>query len=154
MISIASTILQTGDSLNLSSNQLLVAGTTSYNQHAYRNSESYADNQWSQAKVTVNPLDIEVGGPTVRAQSNGGEWNGYIASIADNATISVWVAYGSPNSWEQVGTSFTGLTLTANDSIKISINGNIVTVYENGVSLGTKTDTNNRVSSGGTAGID
>ena len=148
-----STILQAGDSLNLTDNQILVAGTTSYNQYAYRNSESYADNQWSQAKVKVNPLDVEVGGPTVRARSNGGDWNGYIASIMDNATIIVWVAYGNPLDWEQVGTSITGLTLTANDSIKISINGNVINVYENGVLIGTKTDTNNRVPSGGTAGI-
>jgi len=71
----------------------------------------------------------------------------------DNATIIVWVAYGNPLDWEQVGTSITGLTLTANDSIKISINGNVINVYENGVLIGTKTDTNNRVPSGGTAGI-
>ena len=146
------TINYGGGEVDLISNQI-VSSATSYNQHAFRNSESYTDNQWSSIVNKATSWASDVGGPTLRNRDNGGQWNGYIADVQTVASDNVdfWVKYGT--TWEQVGT-WTGLTLATNDNVMLKVSGNVFTLYINGVSKGTKTDTNNRIPSGGTPGFD
>ena len=76
---------------------------------------------------------------------------GYILTLL-NSSAAIWVRYGTSGTWQQVGTDFNG-TFAAGDVCKLAISGNILTVYRNRVSLGTRTDTNNRVPSGGSPGM-
>ena len=69
----------------------------------------------------------------------------------NSTTAAIWVRY-STGIWQQVGTNFTG-TFASGDVYRLAINGNVLTVSKNGVSLGTRTDANNRVPSGGAAGV-
>jgi hypothetical protein len=145
-----------GGGVNLENNHVTVDNGTGndHNQYAFRNSESYLDNQWSRGKMVHNPATIvDAGGPAVRMQYNGTGQNGYIVSFDNTDTGSVWAMYADPVTWEQVGTNYTGLTLSANDNITLSITGNVLTLKVNDVSKGNKTDTNNRVPSGGTPGF-
>jgi hypothetical protein len=138
-------------SLELYNNQLRSTDTNPYNVWARRISEPYNANHYSQIKLTSTP-SAEVGGPAVRVQLNGSEINGYIFTVLNSTTAVVAVRYGSSGTWQQVGSNFTG-TFASGDVYKLAISGNVLTAYRNGVSLGTRTDTNNRIPSGGAAGL-
>ena len=139
-------------SLELYNNQVRSTDTNPYNVWARRTSEPYSANHYSQIKLTSAPSG-EVGGPAVRVQLNGSEINGYIFTVFNSTTAAIWVRYSSvPDTWQQVGTNFTG-TFASGDVFKLAINGNVLTAYRNSVSLGTRTDTNNRIPSGGSAGM-
>ena len=139
-------------SLELYNNQLRSTDTNPYNVWARRPYEPYSADHYSQMKLTSSPSK-EVGGPAVRVQLNGPEINGYIFTVVNSTTAAIWVRYSSvPDTWQQVGTNFTG-TFASGDVYKLAIKGNVLTVYRNGVSLGARTDTNNRIPSGGSAGM-
>ena len=131
-------------------NQLRSTDTNRYNVWARRTSEPYSSNHYSQIKLTSIPTG-EVGGPAVRVQLNGSEINGYIFTVLNSTTAAIWVRY-STGIWQQVGTNFTG-TFASGDVYRLAINGNVLTVNRNGVTLGTRTDANNRVPTGGAAGV-
>ena len=138
--------------MELYNNQVRSTDTNPYNVWARRTSEPYSANHYSQIKLTSAPSG-EVGGPAVRVQLNGSEINGYIFTVLNSTTAAIWVRYSSvPDTWQQVGTNFTG-TFASGDVYKLEIKGNVLTVYRNGVSLGTRTDTSNRIPSGGAAGV-
>ena len=138
--------------MELYNNQVRSTDTNPYNVWARRTSEPYSANHYSQIKLTSAPSG-EVGGPAVRVQLNGSEINGYIFTVLNSTTAAIWVRYSSvPDTWQQVGTNFTG-TFASGDVYKLEIKGNVLTVYRNGVSLGTRTDTSNRIPSGGAAGM-
>jgi hypothetical protein len=145
------TMNNTGE-VDLISNQV-ISSASAFNQHAFRNSESYTDNQWSSIVNKATSWASDIGGPTVRNRDNGGAWNGYLADVQTVASdnVELWVKYSS--TWELVGT-WTGLTLATNDNVLLKVAGNVFTLYINGSSKGTKTDTNNRIPSGGTPGFD
>ncbi len=136
--------------LELYNNQLRSTDRNPYNVWGRRPYESYSTNHYSQIKLTSIPTG-EVGGPAVRVQMNGSQVNGYIFTVINSTTAAIWVKY-STGIWQQVGTNFTG-TFASGDVYKLAINGNVLTVNKNGVSLGTRTDVNNRVPSGGAAGV-
>jgi peptidoglycan/xylan/chitin deacetylase (PgdA/CDA1 family) len=138
-------------SLELYNNQLRSTDANPYNVWARRTSEPYSSNHYSQIKLTSIP-SREVGGPAVRVQLNGSTINGYIFTVGNSTTAAIWVRYGTSGTWQQVGTNFTG-TFASGDVYKLAINGNVLTAYRNGVSLGTRTDGNNRVPSGGAPGV-
>ena len=138
-------------SLDLYGNQLRSTDTNPYNVWARRISEPYNANHYSQMKLTSTP-SREVGGPAVRVQLNGSEINGYILDVVNSTTAAIWVRYGTSGTWQQVGANFTG-TFASGDVYKLAISGNVLTVYRNGVSLGTRTDANNRIPSGGAPGM-
>jgi peptidoglycan/xylan/chitin deacetylase (PgdA/CDA1 family) len=137
--------------LELYGNQVRSTDTNPYNVWSRRTSEPYGANHYSQMKLTSTP-SREVGGPAVRVQLNGSEINGYIFTVLNSTTAAIWVRYGASGTWQQVGTNFTG-TFASGDVYKLAISGNVLTAYRNGVSLGTRTDGNNRVPSGGSAGM-
>ena len=137
--------------LELYTNQLRSTDRNPYNVWSRRPNESYSSDHYSQIKLTSTPTG-EVGGPAVRTQLNGSEINGYIFTVANSTTAAIWVRYGTGGLWQQVGTNFTG-TFASGDVYRLAINGNVLTVSKNGVSLGTRTDANNRVPSGGVAGV-
>jgi hypothetical protein len=137
--------------LELYNNQVRSTDTNPYNVWARRSNELYSTNQYSQVKLTSSPSG-EVGGPAVRLQSNGSVVNGYLFTVLNSTTAQIWVRYGTSGTDQQVGTNFTG-TFASGDVYKLAISGNVLTVYKNGVSLGTRTDGNNRVPSGGSAGM-
>ena len=137
--------------LELYGNQVRSTDTNPYNVWARRTSEPYSASHYSQMKLTSTP-SREVGGPAVRVQVNGSEINGYIFTVMNSTTAAIWVRYGASGTWQQVGSNFTG-TFASGDVYKLAINGNVLTAYRNGVSLGTRTDSNNRVPSGGGAGM-
>ena len=136
--------------LELYNNQLRSTDRNPYNVWGRRPNEPYSTNHYSQIKLTSIPTG-EIGGPAVRVKMNGSEINGYILTVLNPTTAAIWVRY-STGIWQQVGTNFTG-TFTSGDVYKLAINGNVLTVSRNGVSLGTRTDANNRVPSGGAAGV-
>jgi hypothetical protein len=118
----------------------------------YRNTGTYSDDQYSQFKLTSS-LSASVGGPAVRVRPNAdGSANGYYLNIDNSTTAHFWVAYGSSELGEQVGTSFSG-SFVSGDTFKITVVGNILTVYQNGNVVAIRTDTNNRLLYGGRPGI-
>jgi hypothetical protein len=135
----------------LYNNQVRSTDTNPHNVWVRRISEPYSANHYSQIKLTSTP-SREVGGPAVRVQLNGSAINGYIFTILNSTTAAIWVRYGPSETWQQVGTNFTG-TFSSGNVYKLAISGNVLTAYRNGVSLGTRTDGNNRVPSGGAAGV-
>ena len=137
--------------LELYNNQVRSTDTNPYNVWARRPYEPYGTNHYSQMKLTSIP-STEVGGPAVRLQSNGSVINGYFFTVLNSTTAVIAVRYGSSGTDQQVGANFTG-TFASGDVYKLAINGNVLTAYKNGVSLGTRTDGNNRVPSGGSAGM-
>ena len=137
--------------LELYNNQVRSTDTNPYNVWARRPYEPYGTNHYSQMKLTSIP-STEVGGPAVRLQSNGSVINGYFFTVLNSTTAVIAVRYGSSGTDQQVGANFTG-TFASGDVYKLAINGNVLTAYKNGVSLSTRTDGNNRVPSGGSAGM-
>jgi hypothetical protein len=137
--------------LNLTGNQI-AASSASGDKHGWRNSETYTDNQYSQAKLTSAIGSDDLGGPSVRNRWNGAYYNGYHVTIADNVTAGIYVNYDQTDNAEQVGSDISG-TFAQNDTIKLGIAGNVLTLYRNGSSVASRTDSNNRIQSGGTAGV-
>lgn len=139
-----------GDSyISLSNNAVVRVG--SYNAYAFRNSELYKANHYSQIKLSSVVGATGVGGPTVRSQMNGSDWNGYFAAV-NNSGIQIYAVYGSPSSASVVGSIISG-TFSQNDIIGLNITSNILSVYKNGNLLATRTDTNNRISTSGSPGL-
>jgi hypothetical protein len=108
---------------------------------AYFNAAHWGANQYSQ--VTLDNLSTWAG-PAVRVSNAG-----YYMVLA-NAT-SYYVRFRTAvNGYEQ----FTDLaanvpnTFSSGDAVKLWVTGNVLKVYQNGVLIGTYTDTNNFLTSG------
>ncbi|MCL5884659.1 MAG: Ig domain-containing protein [Deltaproteobacteria bacterium] len=140
-----------GTRVNLSSNRVVSSAATN-NAYSHRNSESYTGNQYSQAKLVSSVSAAEVGGPAVRSSLNGSAWNGYFATLYNSSTAGIYVVYGSGWTYEQVGADCPG-SFAQTDTFKLGISGNVLTLYRNGNSVCSRTDSNNRISSGGAPGI-
>jgi hypothetical protein len=140
-----------GSRVNLSGNRVVSSAATN-NAYSHRNSESYAGNQYSQAKLVSSVSTAEVGGPAVRSSLNGSAWNGYFATLYNSSTAGIFVVYGSGWTYEQIGADCPG-SFAQTDTFKLGISGNVLTLYRNGTPVCSRTDSNNRISSGGVPGI-
>lgn len=97
---------------------------------------SFSDDQWAQVTLTKSNESCR-SGPCVRMSSTSG--NGYcvVASSASaDTTLAVITAGSFASSLESCGY----LTFAINDVIKLSVTGTSFTIYKNGDSVGTCTD--------------
>lgn len=144
-----------GSLINLSGNQV-VSNNYTWTAFAFRNSETYLANQYSQVKIASAVGANYVGGPTVRSSCDATKaawWNGYTASVASSSVIQIYANYGTGMTAEQIGTDIAG-TFAQGDIIGLGIMGSVLCVYQNGALLATRTDTNNRITSGGAPGFE
>jgi mannan endo-1,4-beta-mannosidase len=145
-------VQDSANDINLVDNQVLSTETI-LNAYAWR-TETYNSNQYSKIKIKNSSWSVELGGPIVRFRQSGSVLIGYLATVIDSSTIEVYALYGTTvQQYEQLGTSITGLTLAQNDIIGLSVDGNVLTLTQNGNVIGTRTDTNNRVPSSGAPGF-
>ena len=108
---------------------------------AYWNANSFNPDQYSQLRLAAFRANV---GPAVRIQTGGVSRNGYFAKIDSVNQISLMSNVNGSAS--VIPPSYTGLLLQANDVIKLQITGNTLELFINGVSQGTRT--NSQFSSG------
>ncbi|MEW6721532.1 MAG: polysaccharide deacetylase family protein [Thermodesulfobacteriota bacterium] len=138
--------------LELYNQQLRSTDINSWNVYGWRTADTYASNHFSQIRSTSYPTG-EIGGPAVRMQWNGSQLNGYLFSVLSPTEAAIFARYGRNTvGWEQIGAIYTG-TFASGDVYKLDISGDVLTAYRNGISLGSRTDANKRVPSGGMPGV-
>jgi hypothetical protein len=143
-----------GSLVNLVSNAVISADGL-WNAYAYR-TEAYDANQRSKVKIASTVGAVSFGGPTVRSTDDASHntwWNGYRATVLSTTGVRVTVIYGGASAiQETIGADFTG-TFAQTDEIELSIVGSDLSVTQNGSPLGSRTDSNNRIPSGGAPGF-
>lgn len=137
--------LISGGNITLTSNA--ISGSGAQNQWAYRNAESYSNDQYCQMKYGTTVGAGDYGSIMVRAGANR---NGYSFYIYDSGVHGVWyVTYGGTPTWEQIGTEVTiSPALQTGDTEYMSISGYDLTFKINGTTVSTVTDPNSRLSTG------
>jgi hypothetical protein len=133
-----------GGNITLTSNQVSCTGV--YNAFAYRNTGTFANNQYSQIKFTATPSSSEVGGPAVRCSAGTNGAYAYIFTVYNSTTGGFYCHYTGDN-WVQIG-SDVSISVTTGDVLKLTVSGSVLTIYQNGTQRGTATDANNRIASG------
>lgn len=139
--------------IELYDNQVQQDNTSwTYNSWAYRDSETYPTNHYSQATLKSTPTANGAGGPCVRMQMVTGTYlGGYCANIVGTTTMGVYATI-SEEAVQQIGTNITA-AFADGDIIKLSVSGSVLTVFRNGTQIGQVTDSTGYFTSGGVAGI-
>jgi hypothetical protein len=117
---------------------------------AYRNSGTYANDQYAEVTVvdgTGMTADVNVGvGPSVR---NSGEWNGYFLTVtADAIRINKFVEGVGPT----LDLDTAAITLAVGDRIRIEVEGTTIRGYQNDVLKVEVTDSSHASGRPGVAG--
>ncbi len=115
--------VNTNDATASTSNGLAIVTTPSY--------ASYA-NQSATITLTSSTSNVAV---VLRYDTSG---NGYVCYLNDPTTIRVYRVTAAAGT--QLGADFTITTVSASDTIGMGISGSTLTVYRNGASQGTRTD--------------
>jgi hypothetical protein len=120
--------------MQIISNGLFATVDNSFN-CAYWNANAFTGNQYSQVRVGFAEPSK---GPAVRIQTGAVQQNFYYAKI-DN-TVSISIKKNVNGSFSTIGASFTVPALQSTDIIKLSAVGTTLELFVNGVSQGTRTD--------------
>jgi hypothetical protein len=150
------TLYLDGGNIKLQSNAVWgndATGSSGVNQFAYRNVGTYGNGQYSQIKFTAS-ITSEIGGISVRNQINGSVLNCYFVSIVNSSHAEVWCHYGTSwgTGWEQIGSNIS-IVVASGDVIKLNVSGSVLSLYQNGSLIGSVTDSNNRITTGGRPGF-
>ena len=110
---------------------------------AYWNANPFNDDQYSEVRIaSFGPFM----GPAVRIQTGGTLRNGYFVVI-DNTT-QIRILNNVDNNASLIPPAYTGLALQVDDTIRLSVVGDTLELFVEGVSQGTRTDTLNSHPSG------
>lgn len=121
--------------LRIVSNVCAGASGGSNEGYAYWNADSFTNDQYSQCTATLSGGTYGYG-PMVRLTIVAGVRLCYWAFIDSASTVTIYRMSG----FSAVGAQFTGLTVSNGDLWRLSIVGTTLTLSQNGVSLGTRTD--------------
>lgn len=127
-----------------------------FNAYAYRNGDTYGNNHYSEVML-ASAVDASNPncGPTARSSDDATHtawWNGYRLTVFNASTAGVTVIYGgAAETQETIGADIIG-NFAQGDVIGLGIRDSNLYVFQNGIYIATRTDTNNRIASGGVAG--